>query len=154
MTRTDPAARSELTVAFTGTRKGLTPEQYTGLATVLTRLAGTRLVHGDAVGADAVADTLAHGLGYQTACYPGNIPGERAFCCSILLGRAKHPLDRNADIVKAGDVLVACPADATPQRRGPTWQAVSLAQAAGKPIVLIWPDGEIEETGGTPPVAS
>ncbi|MGN6107396.1 MAG: hypothetical protein ACTHU0_19965, partial [Kofleriaceae bacterium] len=68
-------------VGFTGTQRGMTPQQRERVWE-LVRDRQFYAHHGDCVGADAEFDDIvrrAPGL-YGVVIYPSNIPGKRAFC--------------------------------------------------------------------------
>jgi hypothetical protein len=144
-------------LGFTGTRKGATAAQLAALAALLVRLRPSKAVHGDAVGADAQFHLTWIGT-LPTAPYPTLRPAktatDRAYCKLYeKCHPAESPLTRNTKIVADSDVLVACPHEHTPQRKGGTWHTIRLAQEKRIPVAVIWPDGEVEEYRGGVPVA-
>lgn len=60
----------------------------------------------------------------------------------------KPPLERNKDIVNVCDILLAAPKGPEEQRSG-TWSTVRYARKVGKPVVIFWPNGEVEESNFT-----
>lgn len=56
------------------------------------------------------------------------------------------PLERNHRIVDACDVLIACPKDAQEQLRSGTWATVRYARKQGKRVIVITPDGTVEDS--------
>ena len=130
-------------VGFTGTREGLTFEQFDALRCVLAGWEGATLHHGDCVGADVAAHNIATMQGdWRIEVHPGHSQ-YRAFVRDYTaLHAAKPNLERNSDIVDAADVLVACPAGPEVQRSG-TWSTVRKARKKGIRRVLVWPNGDV-----------
>lgn len=143
-----------MTLGFTGTRRGATAAQLAAVRLLIERLAPDDAVDGDAVGADAqFRDLYREVTGRLGRSRPSTIARDRAFKPASKVYPAEHPLVRNAKIVADADVLVACPAEHTPQRRGGTWHTVRLAQEKRIPVAVVWPDGEVEEYAGGVPVS-
>lgn len=147
-------------IAFTGTQRGLTAPQLSALENELHRL--DRMVpggiaqahHGDCIGGDATFDALCAQRAIMRVAHPGrDLNGEspkRAWCDAERVLEPEHYLQRNALIVLAGDVLLACPHSVKEQPRGSgTWQAVRAARRFGKPVTLIYPDGRVEHERGS-----
>lgn len=132
---------------FTGTQLGMTMPQQVALRNFLMGGSG-EFHHGDCIGADAEAHAIAVECGYCPVLHPPTNPSKRAWCeVPAHLMRPERPyLDRNRDIVHATASLIACPADYEEQPRGGTWYTVRFARKIGKSIVLIRPDGIIEQT--------
>lgn len=53
-------------------------------------------------------------------------------------------LDRDRQIVLQSDVVVACPREREEQVRSGTWAAVREARRLRRPLVLIFPTGEVD----------
>lgn len=133
---------------FTGTQRGCNPVQLAATYDVLEHFDPRVLHHGDCIGADAQAHMLARLLGIAVALHPPDDARKRAFCTMLASETTHTPryfLDRNADIVNAGPVLVACPAEETGQViRSGTWSTVRAARRRGKLIVIVRPSGRLE----------
>jgi hypothetical protein len=135
-------------LAFTGTRRGMTPAQRAALTQVLPVLP-ERVLHGGAVGADNDFDfwIVAAGMPPENIeVYP--VGDERLHFWRRLEKRTVHngywwPLARNRVMVERCDALLACPAEPTEVLRSGTWATIRYARAAGKPITIICPDGTI-----------
>src|SRR5262245_17306051 len=122
-------------LGFTGTRNGMTPSQRRAFLTVLTELLPERLLHGACVGADEDAARLARlysPWSVRVVALPGKFADGRAnrFRSAAALadsqeveGERKH-LERNRDIVRRSDLLVACPCLMGEQVAGGTWRTV------------------------------
>jgi predicted Rossmann fold nucleotide-binding protein DprA/Smf involved in DNA uptake len=60
--------------------------------------------------------------------------------------RAEKPyLARNRDIVLETIALIAAPAEPQERIRSGTWSTVRFAKKQGKTVILILPDGTIEQ---------
>jgi hypothetical protein len=143
-------------IGFTGSRQGMTPAQKAALRELLEERLPLELDHddasfhhGDCVGADAEAHDIAAALDYLVTVHPPSDPRLRAAVhrtgkwfegVDVLLPEKPY-LERDRDIVDACDELIACPKDAS--RSGGTWHTVHCARRAGKPVTIIWPDGEV-----------
>jgi predicted Rossmann fold nucleotide-binding protein DprA/Smf involved in DNA uptake len=57
----------------------------------------------------------------------------------------KPYLARNRDIVLETIALIAAPAEPLEQIRSGTWSTVRFAKKQGKTVILILPDGTIEQ---------
>jgi hypothetical protein len=140
-------------LAFTGSRRGLTPAQLAALAEVLAGYPGATLHNGCAEGADEAALDIAYDLGLRLECWPCNYDQrERAWNYVYenplaTLHPTAPPLERNRRMVEAASVVVACP-DGPEERRSGTWSTVRAARRLGRSIVIVWPDGRIERERG------
>lgn len=130
---------------FTGTTKGMTPEQLASVQHLFARL--HVLHHGDAIGADSQAHSLAVDLYAYIVGHPGPDPARRAFrACDVTL-LPKPFLKRNLDIVNAArDGVVAAPDGKIERFRGSgTWATIRYARRARRPLWIVWPDGTISQ---------
>jgi hypothetical protein len=131
---------------FTGTRLGMTQAQKATLHDFLSHGSG-EFHHGDCIGADSEAHDIAAECGYRIVLHPPSEPALRAWrVVPDHMMRPKRPyLDRNRDIVRDTDSLIATPAEAEEQKRSGTWSTVRFARKQGKLVVLILPDGTIQQ---------
>lgn len=136
-------------IGFTGTRHGMTDDQRITVMVVLRDLAGdsqpldVTAHHGDCVGADSDFHDVCKWGGYWMV---GHLPIDsehRAFCTFDETRLPLKHMQRNAQIVKAADVMLACPYEMTEQERGGTWRTIGMTRKAGKPLAIIWPDGSV-----------
>lgn len=104
--------------------------------------------HGDCVEWDAAAHAIVRRVTPQGTggwWIVGHIPNDdrkRAFC-DFDEQRAPAPyLVRNRMIVIAASTMIACPAQHVEQRRSGTWSTIRYARSCGKPLAIVWPDGE------------
>lgn len=132
--------------AFTGTRKGLTPAQRASLQRVLERLhaEGFTIAHnGSAIGADYEAALICRSIGFYIIAHPS----------SLVTATAQIPFDethppagakkRDRDMVRAAEVLVACPVRPAEDVSSGTWYTIRYAQKQNVPVKFVWPDGTV-----------
>lgn len=140
-------------VSFTGTRHGVTPRQYTQLLRWLDRLGATAIRHGNCIGADATADTLAVDFGLWTYVHPSDQPLTYALSLATLRRRVRTtvypeapPLTRNRDIVTGGDgVLIAVTRRDVEEQRSGTWATIRFARARHYRVIRLGPTRTEEE---------
>lgn len=134
-------------VGFTGTQAGVTASQG---ETLLSALIGFReagalwMENGDCIGADDDAGRYWRTLGGKISLRPPVIDKKRAWMPADRTAKAKPYLDRNRDIVKASDAMVATPAEPDEQPRGGTWYTIRYARKLDKPLMIIGPDGKMK----------
>lgn len=135
-------------LAFTGTRKGMTPRQHSIVKQILEEFLPDTAVHGGCLGADVDFHDLA--LYFDTPLievWPSNLPAWQAklktpgpgCICIIRVNEPQPPLDRNWDIVRDADLVLACPDSATETLRSGTWATVRYANQLDKTIKVIKP---------------
>jgi len=137
----------KISIGFTGTRKGMTREQMKALLKVLQDINFAEAHHGDCVGADEQFHRLVRIFfpDVVIVIHPPKNPKLRAFCKGDVIMPEKDYLERNRDIVKNCDLLIACPKEFHEVLRSGTWATVRYARKAGKPIIIIFPDGNIKK---------
>lgn len=154
-------------LGFTGTQAGLTDRQEDTLALLFRFHISGVLLNGMEAHADAAAARLARSHGYHIIGLPGAPPGDPSRCPDELMDEIEEvrpELDRNGEIARRGENLLACPRQArrfirersaardVPLERvvirSGTWATVRYAVAANRLVWLIWPDGEIDLIGG------
>lgn len=145
-----------MNIGFTGTKDGLTQAQHDALFRVFFEIfaAEQDLVcrHGDCIGADASFDALCATFNLPVVIHPGyNSFGDsptRAYCGkdrqNVRVLHTKPYLDRDDDIAAECGLLIACPKEKTEQLRSGTWATVRRAIKRKKPVVVVYPDGEVE----------
>lgn len=141
-------------VGFTGTRHSMTPEQKAAFEAELRVLApGAVFHHGACVGADEEAVFLVRKVAAEQSSPTGVTahPGPKTRWDSQAARDASAPClarkdyrPRNTDIVAACDVLCAAPPCRPIPSRGGTRMTVNIAVSRGVPVVVFWPDGEVE----------
>lgn len=137
-------------VGFTGTREGMTPAQFKAFGDVWASSGpATEFHHGACVGADAEAVQHIAEMDEDdvTAIHSHecNLKG-MVSVDALLLSDVKHPaappLERNRDIVRLTDQLIACPKGPEEMRSG-TWATIRYARKRLKVITIIWADGRV-----------
>lgn len=130
-------------IGFTGTQNGLTPEQQETLLSILKDEAkkGSEFHHGDCIGADSEAHTIARELGLRIIIHPPRNRSKRAYCEGDKTLLAYTYLVRNHHIVDASEVLIACPKHYTEELRFGTWATIRYARLKNKRTIIIYPDG-------------
>lgn len=110
----------------------------------------TELHHGCCEGADASMHEITRVLkpdvrivGHPGTDQHGESPSRAYRLRDLDEEWAPEPyLDRDRVIVRVCDLLVACPHGPEARRSG-TWSTIRYARKAGKPILIIWPDGTV-----------
>ncbi len=124
----------------------MTPQQKEAFVRLVVDLQPTDFHHGDCVGADDEAATIADANGAYVVCHPPIENKLRAFNpCSLNVRPAKTHFARNRDIVNETDLLIATPCEDKQQAFGGTWRTITYAMKVGKPVKVIWPDGRVED---------
>jgi hypothetical protein len=78
--------------------------------------------------------------------HPPNVDRFRAFCKGATQVEIPKPyLDRNKDIVKSCDLLIAFPNSKEEQIRSGTWSTMRFAKKIKRKMIIIFPDGSKEE---------
>jgi hypothetical protein len=136
-------------MGFTGSSEVITDDQRQKLLWVLWRMQPKTVVHGDCVVADETFHRLARAIlpGVFVHSRPCTLASKRAWCIADLLEEPKAPLDRNRDIAEECSYLVATPQQPEMIVRSGTWATVRYALEAGKPVLVIRPDGQFDFKG-------
>lgn len=127
-------------LGFTGTREGMTAAQTATLQNLMRGESG-EFHHGDCVGADEEAATIAKSAGLTIIVHPPTDARMRAYSQFGELRPAKPFLARNKAIVDECDTLIAAPKEVAEQQRSGTWSTVRYARKLGRRIWVIRPDG-------------
>lgn len=139
-------------LSVTGSRHPLPHPQWQAawrLARVLLGKGLRELHHGCCTGADEAFARVGREMALRVVARPGDLTqwvSEAAREASDEVFAAAPNRERNALLVSAADLLVACPSGAesdASQRRGGTWQTVRLARRRGLPLALVMPDGTL-----------
>lgn len=152
-------------VGFTGTRQGMTMAQHEAFRNAFFALASERVGrfhHGACKGADAEAAAIVRGfhLGTNIAAHPGRSAHDEEGDENPWLDKAalddadeqyqtKTHFARNRDIVNAADVLMACPPCKPLPDKGGTAFTVAFARKCGKRVIIVWPDGTVDDEGAS-----
>lgn len=140
-------------VGFTGTRNGMTIQQKGQVTIELQLLLVEKgignVVHGDCIGADEDFDRICWGLNIPRHIRPCTYEDMRAHCeknGAKVIAEPINPMARNRAIIADCDVLIACPPNSTPIKRGSgTWATIRYGQKAeGVKVLIVLPNGEVE----------
>lgn len=133
-------------IGFTGTQVGMSANQRVEFIRYLKKLrknqAGTLFFHhGDCIGADEQADSIARELGYRIVIHPPRIDTKRAHCDQREPHSIIHPameyMDRNASIVRECYELLATPKENEEVLRSGTWSTIRRAKRKGIPVTIF-----------------
>ncbi len=138
-------------LGFTGTREGMTDRQRESVAEFLRVNVPSVVHHGDCVGADSQFHDSALLLPQppRVESHPCSLTKFRAYRKADMVHPVKPPKDRNKDIVRSSEHLVAAPRMMQAETRGGTWQTVRLMLSFKKPVTVVWPDGSMNAWGYT-----
>jgi hypothetical protein len=136
------------TIGFTGTSKGMTPEQKAQVREKLVKYKAegyTHFRHGLCIGSDEQAAKIAKELGYYVVAHPGyspKNPTSRLFRSDFDgndgMRREKPFVKRDHDIVDESDCMIGTPLGPEETRSG-TWTTLRYAKKKGKPRDIIYP---------------
>jgi len=129
-------------VGFTGTRYGLSAAQMEAVQRLLHGGIG-EFHHGDCVGADFEAASMAKLAGYRIIGHPPRNQSMRAFFQSDDERAPQSYRFRNRRIVFECEYLIAAPREASECVRGGTWSTWRLSKAFGRKTVLVLPNGKV-----------
>lgn len=136
----------QATLGFTGTQRGMTHAQMDGVMYFLGAHTYKIARHGDCIGADAEFDEYASIAGLTIHIHPCNITEKRAWTKNFWVEHpVRAPLDRNKDIVRMSDFLLATPGEMQEELRSGTWATVRFARKVNKPLRIIYPNGSFGE---------
>lgn len=147
-------------IGFTGTRAGMSPEQFHGVRRVIVEQSDGGAFyahHGDCVGADAefhdICSTFC-GRALVTV-HPGPVGDLSAGCQGVERRQPAPHMARNRAIVSASDIVIAAPLESAPQPSGGTWSTIRMALKAlraGKlqALYVVGRDGALLEWEGWP----
>jgi hypothetical protein len=145
-----------ISLGFTGTQAGMTLEQKKAFLLELEFLRSFNLGsdiefhHCDCIGSDEEADGIVRIFlprPWLIVIHPPLDESKRAFCKgdSTAILEAKEYLERDEDMVKEIQVLIATPSREEYQRSG-TWATIRMARKQKKPHNVIMPNGSIRRT--------
>ena len=137
--------------AFTGTRRGMTSQQKEEVCNLLLTLGVSEVNQGCCIGSDDELTQLVRESfsGIRIVGHPCNLyvqTSRRAIKQSDHVTSRQPPLDRNRRMVNLAQVLIATPSMGHEEVRSGTWMTIRYARKAGKRILIVYPDGSVEET--------
>lgn len=129
-------------VGFSGTRAGMTAKQCSVVRAYLHD--AEFFHHGDCIGADAQAHSIALGLEIPVILHPCTLTAQRAYCQgAITTFPALPPLERNKIIVNSSQLILAAPKEKEEEQFGGTWSTIRYARRNLKYLVVIFPDSSV-----------
>lgn len=133
-------------VGFTGSRLGMTDRQVMALAGLLRETKAATFHHGCAIGADAQAHRTAEQIvGLQIHLHRPIQPFQMEPGLTGVEWPPKPFLKRNRLLVRCVRLLIGAPHGPDEQRSG-SWSTLRFARRIGRPIVILWPNGEVTST--------
>ncbi len=140
-----------IAVGYTGTRVGMSPEQFANVTAIVLSLArvghSTVLAHhGDCVGGDAQFHEIVRARaprGGHITIHPGPVSdvANQAGCVGDERRSPKSHLRRNDDIVDEAHLMIAAPLDEMTPSLGGTWRTILYARKIARPLVIAWRAG-------------
>ena len=127
-------------IGFTGSRHGMTDIQRVALRSLLDGMSG-EFHHGDCLGADYQAATIAKSMGFRIVSHPPADQTLRAFYPSDEERPPKPYLERNRAIVDETEMLIGTPKEEDEVLRSGTWATLRYAKKLDRPWWRITPDG-------------
>jgi len=133
-------------VGFTGTRWGLIRPQREKMFELLCEPMD-QFHHGDCIGADAWShDQVLKRLdNVFIHVHPPTNPENRAWKHGHVTYEPKPYFDRNKDIVDMSEFMLAAPRGMSEELRSGTWHAIRYAIEQKKRVIIVWPNGKVEE---------
>jgi len=135
-------------LGFTGTRKGMTPEQKKTVGIFLRSNTVTKHFNGACEGADRDMYFLVlSNSNANIVFYPGDKEQyvwaliQQSEVDDVAVVPRRPYMVRNELIVTQSDCLVATPYEDHEVKRSGTWATVRIARRQGKPVTIVWPDG-------------
>lgn len=140
-----PLATQYERVGVTATREGISVPQRARLSSALRLLRDRRgakyLHHGDCIGGDDQAASIARELGYTVVGHPPLANVLRAFFPSDEEREPAEYLARDRALVDEVDLLIGMPVSVHPRPRSGTWFTINYAVGTPTRVVIIRPDG-------------
>jgi hypothetical protein len=135
-------------IGFTGTQIGLTLHQQGEVKRILVEVWSKLLPeetiefhHGDCIGSDAQAGSIASLLGCIIHVHPPIDARKRAYAKGNVTYAPKEYIERNHNIVDLCNLLIATPRSKDEEIRSGTWATIRYARKRNIPIILITPNG-------------
>ena len=126
-------------IGVTGTRSGMTEDQFQELKTFLESAGVSELHHGDCVGVDVEVAELAKSMGFKVICHPPSKTDLRAYHTSDEFREPLSYFARNRNIVDETDILLVVPFQQSHQNNGGTWYTHDYAIKKNKPVKVFFP---------------
>ena len=135
---------TSMIVGVTATRSNITEKQEKLFEERIIDLETTSFRHGDCVGGDARAHEIVQRMGIYVIVHPPLNSFKRAYCNGDEILEEREYLERNRDIVRLSDSMIAMPRSKEELTRSGTWYTIRFAKKLGKELFIIFPDGTCE----------
>lgn len=134
-------------VGFTGTRLGMTLKQIEAFIKLIKEINMKEFHHGDCIGSDQSAHIIVKDVHKSTkiVLHPPQSQTYRAYCEADMEFKALPYLDRNRDIVRISDILIAATSSKKEKLDSGVWSTIRYARRLKKPIYIVNPDGKLKE---------
>lgn len=126
-------------IGFTGTQAGMTYPQKVRLRQALRKC--SEFHHGDCIGSDAEAHDICREFEIVVVGHPPQNRRKRAHKKVDREVESLPYLERNRAIVRAVDVMIACPREFKDELRSGTWATIRYARRMKRRMIVIYPDG-------------
>jgi hypothetical protein len=136
-------------IGFTGTRFGMSEKQVKDIISVFLWAVEVRQIdHGMCVGADVAFHEIIRKIDPNRIIRIIGHPTSEKYVRKELLAldlecdevrEAKHPLERNHDIVDQTDFMIAAPFTESEVLRSGTWSTIRYARKQGKEVYIFTP---------------
>lgn len=126
-------------VGFSGSAEGMTVEQENWLRRMLRNLYSKGFAefhHGDCIGSDKQAHSIAKEMGYAIIIHPPLDAKARAYCEGDYMWPEKDYLQRNHDIALQSNLLLATPKTSSEVLRSGTWSTIRYARKIGVKVMV------------------
>ena len=126
-------------IGFTGTQKGMSQRQISGLTRLILSLKMIEFHHGDCAGADSEAHDVVRNMSKDTeiVIHPPSNPSKRAFKKGDVTRYELPYLERNTQIVQETRLLIAAPSSLQEELRSGTWATIRYARKTGQPVLIL-----------------
>ncbi len=142
----ETANKNILAIGFTGTKLGMTRAQQDSVYKLLKKFYPyfTEFHHGDCLGADIEAASLAHTLEYVIVCHPPIETKTRGwFPKNTTINPEFDYIIRDQHIVDESRILIGTPHTPYEIVRSGTWTTIRYARKLGREIYIVYPGGNI-----------
>jgi len=143
--------REKVDFGFTGSQYALPQVQIDGLVRAMKSVAEgykdhqIRWHHGDCINADETSHHIARELGFHIISHPPSDESKRAFTVADEVRDPKPYMERNEDIaLESEQGVIAAPRQHFEVVRSGTWSTVRRARKLDRPVLFVWPDGDLE----------
>jgi hypothetical protein len=120
----------------------MTAKQKKVVAEIIKMKSPIFVVHGDCEGADTDFHNICLPL-FPIRIRPCNHKSRAWNDGASDVMNVKSPLERNKDIVRDSNLLVAAPPTSEEIKRSGTWHTIRHARKMNVPKVIVWPDGSL-----------